>query len=66
MRIAQTILNLLKVMLRMDDAQGAEEVQTDGWLLEGDKINSTGVNLMGDPAEVLRNQMSLDIAIYAE
>ena len=66
-RIAQTVLDLLRAILRIEDAMfmSTEEVQTDGWLLEGDKINNTGLSLIGDPREVIRHQMSLDAAVFA-
>ena len=67
MRIAQTILDLLKAIMRGGDSAGQEDIQSDGWLLEGDKIGGTsGVSLMGDPQDVLRHRMSLDSAIYTD
>ena len=44
------------MILRFDDPTGLEEIQSDGWILEGDKIGGiSGVSLIGDPAEVLRH-----------
>ena len=41
-------------------------LRCDAWLLEGDKIGATGVNLVGDSNEVLRHQMCLESAVYAD
>lgn len=55
--MAQTILDLLRAVLRLEENkfQSTEEICTDGWLLEGDKINITGKSLMGDSAEISRH-----------
>ena len=67
-RAAQSVLDLIKAILRMEDLhfQHQSSDSQDSWVLESDRLNSTGTCMMGEPQELLRHQMFLDSAACTE
>ena len=65
---AQSVLDLIKAILRMEDLHFQHQASDakDSWVLESDRLNSTGSCMMSEPQDLLRHQMFLDAAICAD
>ena len=54
-RAAQSVLDLIKAILRIEDTQFEQTTETrDNWVLESDRLNSSGSCIMGEQQELLK------------
>ena len=67
MRSAQSVLDLIKAILRIEDSQFDQTTEFKSiWVLESDRLNSSGSCIMGEQQELLKQQMVLDAALCTE